>query len=107
VFNPALVERWNGTAWTIQSTPRPAGTRPRVLFSVACTSPDLCTAVGYYVSNSKADLTLAEAWNGTTWQIQATPIPTGSTEGVLQAVSCASATACGATGSTSTPQATG
>ena len=41
----ALAERWNGTRWSLQSTPAPAGASSTFLNSVACTSPMACTAV--------------------------------------------------------------
>ena len=40
-----------------------------------------------------------EAWNGTTWRIQAVPLPHGAPGGILTAVSCTSTSACTATGS--------
>jgi len=33
---------------------------------------------------------LAEAWNGTSWSVQATPDPGGAVDGYLQGVSCTS-----------------
>lgn len=88
VLYPALAEHWNGTTWAIHTVPKPAGAHARVLFGVSCTSPGACSAVGYYVSALKADLTLAEAWNGKTWAVQPAPVPAGSGGGVLQGVSC-------------------
>ncbi len=41
---------------------------------------------------------LAEVWNGSTWQIQATPVLPGATQHSLSAVSCTSATRCVAVG---------
>jgi hypothetical protein len=41
---------------------------------------------------------LAEAWNGTSWRVQAIPTPQGSTGSSLFAVSCTSASACTAVG---------
>ena len=42
-----LAERWNGTAWTVQSTPNPSGAGGSYLKGVSCTSATACTAVGY------------------------------------------------------------
>ena len=95
-----LAETWNGTSWTIQPTPNPAGATGSDLFSVSCASASACTAVGRYVSGSSGDfLTLAETWNGTSWTIQPTPNPAGATVSDLFSVSCASASACTAVGS--------
>jgi hypothetical protein len=42
-----LVENWNGTRWTRQSVPRPAGTMwPYGLNAVSCTGASTCEAVG-------------------------------------------------------------
>jgi hypothetical protein len=93
-----LAERWNGTSWTIKSTPNPAGATFPTLQAVSCTSATACTAVGTYTNASGTDVTLAERWNGTTWVIQPTPNHAGATGSYLQGVSCTSATACTATG---------
>jgi len=89
--NRPLAERWDGSTWTIQTTPTASGTTVSRLNGVSCTSATACTAVGDDNSNQ---VTLAERWNGSTWTIQATP------SGVsLNGVSCTSATACIAVGS--------
>jgi hypothetical protein len=93
-----LAERWNGTAWTIQPTPNPTDARSSHLDAVSCTTLTACTAVGGYAGSSDTSLTLAEAWNGTTWTIQPTPSPTGVLTGRLSAVSCTTPTACTAVG---------
>jgi hypothetical protein len=43
-------------------------------------------------------VSLAEAWNGTRWRVQAVPAPTGSTSSALFGVSCTSPSACTAVG---------
>jgi hypothetical protein len=91
-----LAESWNGTAWTVQRVPRPAGFGHSSLASVSCGSASSCMAVGKGY-NKHSGATLAESWNGTAWAIVPTPAPPG-TAGVLTGVSCASATACTAVG---------
>ncbi len=93
-----LAEAWDGTGWTIQPTPNPSGSTSINLSGVSCVSASACTAVGDYVS-AAGTLTLAEAWDGTSWTIQPTPNPSGSTNSNLSGVSCASATSCTAVGS--------
>jgi hypothetical protein len=93
-----LAERWNGTKWSIQATPDEAGAKANGLFGVSCTGPRSCTAAGAYVNLGGATQTLAEAWNGTSWAIQPTPIPTDATGSQLLAVSCTSPSACTAVG---------
>ena len=93
----ALAEGWNGTTWSIQHTPNPAGGSEIHLLRVSCTSTTACTAVGFY-SNATTTVTLAERWNGSRWSIQHTPNPAGGSNSTLNGVSCASATACTAVG---------
>jgi hypothetical protein len=85
--------------------PVPADADNATLYAVSCTSATACAAVGnYYVAN-KLHYTLAEAWNGTSWAIQATPNPKGAggvnnvnSGSKLTGVSCVSVTACTAVG---------
>jgi hypothetical protein len=90
-----LIESWNGTAWSIVSSPD-AGTSNNFLNSVDCTSGTNCTAVGYYLDGS-IYLSLIEAWNGTTWSIDSSPNQ-GSSNNFLTDVSCAGSTKCVAVG---------
>jgi hypothetical protein len=102
-----LAEAWNGTTWAIQTAPNPTGAACSVdstkrcasfLNAVSCASASACTSVGYYQDGSGADLTLAEAWNGSAWSLQTVPNPSGATSSILNAVSCPSAAACTAVG---------
>jgi hypothetical protein len=93
-----LAERWNGTAWAIQTTPNPGGAQVSGLTGVSCTSAWACTAAGIHYTSSGPDMTLAERWNGTAWAIQHTPNPGGSYGSDLNGVSCTSASACTAVG---------
>jgi hypothetical protein len=94
----SLAERWNGSEWSIQTTPGPVGASESYLHGVSCASSSACTAVGYYEGGSGPWLTLAEHWNGTEWSIQPTPSVTGASGSELYDVSCVSATACVAVG---------
>jgi hypothetical protein len=93
-----LAEVWNGTSWSIQSTPNPTGEKGIVLSGVSCTSSSACTAVGDYVNSSGNEVTLAEVWNGTSWAIQSTSNPSESKATALSGVSCTSAILCTAAG---------
>ncbi len=92
-----LAELWNGTSWTVESTPNPAVAHGEnsVLSDVSCTSATACTAVGYYYNSVLSAFPLAEIWNGTSWTIEPTPNPAGK----MGAVSCAAAGVCTAVGS--------
>src|SRR5712692_2683149 len=69
-----LAENWNGTSWSTQNTPNPTGATFSNLSGIACSTVSACIAVGSYY-NGSSTLTLAEAWNGTSWAIQSTPDP--------------------------------
>jgi hypothetical protein len=92
-----LAEQWNGTSWRILPTPSPSGVAVSGLFGVACTSASACTAVGASTTTAGVPRTVAERWNGTRWAIQATPNPPQG-GGFLNGVSCTSASACTAVG---------
>ncbi len=96
-----LAEQWNGTAWAIQTTPRPAN-QVGGLEAVACPAPSACTAVGYAYDSAGVRITLAERWNGTAWAIQPTPNPAGAEASSFAGVACASISACTAVGSYTT-----
>jgi hypothetical protein len=59
-----LVESWNGSEWTIKSSPNPEGAELPSLAAVSCSSSVACTAVGgAQTAFSKTGIaTLAERW---------------------------------------------
>lgn len=91
-----FAERWDGSSWSLQSMPRPAGAIGAQLSQVSCTSPSACVAVGFYTTSEAQFFsgTLIERWNGVNWSIHSTP---GAL--VLTGVSCSSSSACTAVGS--------
>jgi hypothetical protein len=97
-----LIERWNGTAWSIVPSPNVTravkGLTPNILTSVSCSSATNCFAVGYSIYFSLR--TVVERWNGKTWSIVASPnVSTAKTAAsVLEGVSCSSAASCFAVG---------
>jgi hypothetical protein len=95
--NSPLAVRWDGTSWSIQQTPAPAGGQAVILNGVSCPSATSCTAVGSYQA-SNVTLTLAEAWDGTSWTVQPTANPAGAGESALLGVACRSAGVCTAVG---------
>ncbi|MGO9900054.1 MAG: hypothetical protein ACLP0J_10245 [Solirubrobacteraceae bacterium] len=108
----APAELWNGTDWTIQPTPSPAGKEGTALTGVSCLTATFCVAVGEGGPDEEG---FAEIWNGSDWRL----LPTPSTVQVrslddrgrasrqrvsLTAVSCVTRAACTAVGSyNSTP----
>ena len=96
-----LVEYWNGTSWRVDNSPNPVGAIGSILASVSCTAAAVCTAVGFTVKPSGGTYVLAEAWDGTRWAIQATPVPVGTASNKwseLSDVSCVTSTSCMAVG---------
>ncbi len=92
--------RWNGSSWTLQSIPAPAGSVGTDLHSVSCSSATSCVVVGedlQLFGRLSAPVTLAEHWNGSTWTVEPTPHPAPDQE-YLVGVSCAAPDACTAVG---------
>ena len=88
----ALVERWDGTQWAIQTIPTPVGTTASWLNAVSCTSATDCTAVGDSDTADTDNIALAEHWDGSAWTIE----PTARSQILLTSVSCAAASSCAA-----------
>ncbi len=88
-------ESWDGTTWTIVSSPD-QGSASNRLTSVSCPGSSDCEAVGYYVDPSGDDQTLVESWDGTTWTIVSSP-DTGTAD-FLNSVSCVDSSDCEAVG---------
>ncbi len=93
-----LAERWNGSAWSVQSMPSPTEATGFVtLTGISCASSSACTAVGYFYPEITKQRTLAESWDGTKWTVQSTTNPNAGTNALSQ-VSCTAAGACTAVG---------
>jgi len=97
-YDQTLIEAWNGSSWSIASSPNTTTTQDNDLTGVSCASASLCVAAGYSYDNpSGYDQTLIEAWNGSSWSIASSP-NTPTEENYLDSVSCASASFCVAAG---------
>jgi hypothetical protein len=68
-----MAEAWNGTSWSLVTTPNPGSTENE-LRGVSCTSPSSCMAVGDFAGIGN-QLTLAESWNGSSWSVVKTRRP--------------------------------
>jgi hypothetical protein len=97
-----LAYRFNGSTWTLQSTPNPSGSIASVFQEVSCATETSCTAAGSWVSGTVSNRTLVEAWNGTSWSVQGTPNPENTIFSAFFGVSCRSTTCMGVGWSTST-----
>jgi sugar lactone lactonase YvrE len=91
-----LVERWNGTSWSILSSPNPAGFAKAYFYGVACLSTSDCWAVGKSAYKTSEELegkkptALVEHWNGSSWGISSLAEPPAQ----LRRVSCVTASSC-------------
>jgi hypothetical protein len=54
-FEYALAESWNGSGWTIESTPNPSGEEAGNLLSISCPSATDCTATGAWSGSNPSD----------------------------------------------------
>jgi Bacterial Ig domain/Bacterial Ig-like domain (group 3) len=91
-----LVESWDGTNWSIDTTPNENETDG--LSGVSCLAATQCVAMGVSSNTSTgADEALVESWNGTSWSVAYGPT-LGGTEANLDSVSCISFTNCAGVG---------
>ena len=91
-FVRPMAARWNGSAWSIVSTPTLGGQLSGVDGSAtnnvwAVGNQDVQVGPGTFTSGP-----LAERFNGTSWSVVATPTPAGSTGSVLSGVKTFSTT---------------
>src|SRR6266446_1506257 len=106
-IHQTLIEHWNGSSWTIVTSPNTSPTQSNQLYSVTCVSASDCWAAGaYVVTDIVGDQffqTLVEHWNGTSWTIVSSPNtitvaghPLASNR--FYGVTCASTSECWAVG---------
>jgi len=101
---------FDGTNWTLEPMPRPRHPAQSItLAGVSCAGPSFCLAVGDYSygvgarpSPAARDRTLAERWNGSSWQVISSVDVASRNQ--LSAVSCTSPRACTAVGSSASGQ---
>lgn len=97
------VLRWNGSNWTLATTPDPGGTSASAtnrLLGITCTSATNCWAVGVYGSGSGTLHNEALRWNGTKWSKVGVPSGGGAGAAVseLTDVACPTSASCLAVG---------
>jgi hypothetical protein len=93
-----LAERWDGTGWSVESTPDPGDASLTALYGVSCAAATSCIAVGSSTDASGHETALAERWDGARWRPQPTAPGSPGLTTRLHAVSCSSASACTAVG---------
>ena len=84
-----LAMKWNGSQWTVYSTPIPGTSGNNILNGVAVTSTGDWWAGGYYEANNGAPTPLIMRSRGTSWaQVTGATVP-GATSNVLNTVAVA------------------
>ena len=98
----ALIERWNGTTWSVDTAPLPAGTVQSELWSVTCPAAQSCTAAGIgtgpLAGTAPQGAPLVESWNGTGWSAATAAHHAGASAAALLGITCVPATSCVAVG---------
>ncbi|MFZ0249650.1 MAG: hypothetical protein WAL61_06870 [Acidimicrobiales bacterium] len=90
--NGALIEKWDGTSWSVVSNPPIVGSLN--LKGVSCVGTTFCAAVGGIGGG-----VVIEQWNGTAWsQATAPTLPPATSDSVLNGVTCLTSTNCTAVG---------
>jgi hypothetical protein len=91
-----FAEHWDGTSWTSEDIPAPAGSSSAALNAISCLSASFCSAAGSYAVGGVTKTWVAH-WNGRFWGTYATPNP-NATNSSLDSISCRSAKFCTAVG---------
>jgi hypothetical protein len=90
--NVPLAQSLTGTTWSVKAVSAPASAFYSSLNAVSCPAAGNCVATGYStrpttIANNTTT-TLAAAWNGVGWTLQAPPNPSGAQQSYLLGVSC-------------------
>lgn len=96
-----FADRMKESTWEAMSTPplpEESVSEGNGLWGVFCTSATACTSVGQFMNKSSKVLALADHWNGTSWSLEKTVVPSGAQESYLHNVSCVSSIKCIAAG---------
>jgi hypothetical protein len=82
-YAQVLIERWNGSAWQIISSPTlPQGAFGASLNGVTALTETDAWAVGEYIASDHTIRTLALHWDGATWKIASSPDTWGTLSSV-------------------------
>ena len=86
-----LVERWDGSTWSVVAAPRPASSQYRQLVSVSCATATFCVAIA---TEGISGVPTLFTWRSGTW---GDPVAFGQSD-LLNDVACTSRTDCTAVG---------
>ena len=94
----AIIERWNGSLWSLDTVPAPSGAKMSEFRSVDCVSASSCMAVGQYQNSEGWKRSLSAIWNGGSWELKSMPEPAGVSNSGLNDLDCSGAMVCTAGG---------
>jgi hypothetical protein len=86
---PDLIEHWDGTSWTVESTPDPAGAQFSSLSGISALSASDIWAVGTWTDSNALSHTLIKHWDGANWSVAASPDPGAYANSLLAVVATA------------------
>ncbi len=98
IVDQTLIEQWNGSGWSLLTSPDTDPDQANQLLAVSCTSVTSCVAVGSAVSVAGSTDTLVESWNGISWSVVDSPDAGTGGLSELNGVSCLAPTSCTAVG---------
>ncbi len=91
-----LSEKWNGSTWSLLTSPTIGPDASLDLNSVSCKTSTFCMAVGWFVGEPAE--AFAMKWNGSSWATEAVPDDSNTDDNILKSVSCPTTTLCIAVG---------
>src|SRR5216684_3983400 len=75
-LNLTLIEHWDGTSWSVVSSPNPGSQYNYLNGAIAVSGSNAWVVGTYQSSNSSSNLqTLTERWNGKKWSVVLSPSP--------------------------------
>src|SRR5207248_1871217 len=95
-----LIERYDGTSWTVARSPSTSSAPDDHLSGVWCNSSSDCWAVGSFRRNGypRRNQTLIQHFDGSAWRIISSPNTSVQQNNFLTSVTCASTADCWAVG---------
>jgi len=95
-----LIEKWNGSAWSLVGSLNSSSTQDNDLSAMSCVSTSYCMATGGYNNGTNLQ-TLTEKWSGGSWSLVGSANTSSTQINFLDGVSCVSKNFCMAAGNSS------
>jgi hypothetical protein len=89
-----LIEHYDGTGWTVVSSPNSTSSGVDALYAVSCPAANACWAVGIDYTNKP----FIEQYDGTNWVVDTRNLADLGPGNILQGITCVSPTSCWAVG---------